>query len=589
MKRSERKRTADSSSEAKTEEVVDWSSVPAIDPEKLAGGGYKFSSPSENRSQERISHRELNHVSMSLRAPGGAWLPVRLWDFTSVSFGVVYQEPSAAWPAPAGAEPERAAPGPETAEAPVPGGIKVGDEVEIRIRVGAGEDFEAWCSVKNISGGKEGTRIGLRRLDVNFPQAVDLDRRAAYRLPLSPALSLKARIAHPFLFGHWSTLIVSDVNRDMGFSFLSEDPSILLFEGLEIRIQFELARHRSSPMLARVAWIHATEADHVRFGVACMDMAWDLHNGICDYLLFSRLWTPGRLRQAGFLARQVKSRLRFRSVKTMEDYAEVLYLRREAYVGAGKKSRDTRPEEMASRLDGQSRILMAWHQDKLVGSLTYTFPASEDEVLESQAAFPGRKYPVAIPPKTSLIEVSRLCIDEEYRGTDLLQGLFEHGAKHFLLSDRYWLLTSAVSELLPLYERIGFVKLGASYKHPALNNLEHHLIIAHRDTFLWGRGINLFVWDSIFGDMVRHLMDRKLIRLAGPLAMLIRAKLWFRPLAKRILDNRAANAFRRHLEVLRRGYDRPHPVPGPVLHAGELQAEDFLPESEKGEGDEPLI
>jgi predicted GNAT family N-acyltransferase len=433
-----------------------------------------------------------------------------------------------------------------------------------------------------MSEGKEGVRIGLRRLDVNFPQAVDLDRRAAYRLPLSPTLSLKARLSHPFLFGHWSTLVVSDINREMGLSFHTEDPSILLFEGMEIRIQFELARHRATPMLARVAWIHATEADHVRFGVACVDMAWDLHNGICDYLLFSRQWTPGRLRQAGFLARQVKSRLSFRSVKTMADYAEVLYLRRDAYVGAGKKSRATRPEEMASRLDGQSRILMGLHQDKLVGSLTFTFPAREDEVLDSQAAFPGRKYPVAIPPKTSLIEVSRLCIDEEYRGTDLLQGLFEHGAKHFLLSDRYWLLTSAVSELLPMYERIGFKKLGASYKHPALNNLEHHLIIANRDTFLWGKGINLLVWDSIFGDMVRHLLDRKLLRVAGPLGMLIRAKLLFRPVAKRILQNRAANAFRRHLQVLRSGYDRPQPVPVPAIHAGEMRAEDFLPQDEGG-------
>ena len=186
-------------------------------------------------------------------------------------------------------------------------------------------------------------------------------------------------------------------------------------------------------MLARVAWIHATEANHVRFGVACVDMPWDLHNGICDYLLFSRQWTPGRLRQAGFLARQVKGRLRFRSVKTMDDYAEVLYLRRDAYVGAGKKSKDTRPEDMASRLDGQSRILMAWHQDKLVGSLTFT-PSLHAKMRywKAVAAFSGRKYPVAIPPKASLIEVSRLCIDEEYRGTDLLQGLFEHGAKHFL-------------------------------------------------------------------------------------------------------------------------------------------------------------
>jgi predicted GNAT family N-acyltransferase len=266
----------------------------------------------------------------------------------------------------------------------------------------------------------------------------------------------------------------------------------------------------------------------------------------------------------------------------MDDYAEVLYLRRNSYVGAGKKPKETRPEEMASRLDGHSRILMALHQDKLVGSLTFTFPTHEEELLDSEAGFPGRKFPVRTPPKTSLIEVSRLCIDEEYRGTDLLQGLFEHGVKHFLLSDRYWLLTSAVPELLPLYERIGFAKLGASYKHPSLNNLEHHLIIAHRDTFLMGKGISLLLWNSLFGDLVRHLLDRKLIRIARPYAFLIRAKLLFAPLSKRLLENRSARAFRRHLEFLRRESVRPRPAPIPALQSGGLEAEDFLPAEESG-------
>jgi hypothetical protein len=576
--------------------AVDWSSVPGIDPGKLETGLYKFSSASENRAQDRISHRELGFVAVSVREPGGRWLPVRLWDFTSISFGVIYEEPDRAWPAPAGLD------GLDGTERPAPGktgkgtadagggqaaaglGLRPGDEVQIRIRLSPGAEFETWCQVRNLVPVKEGTRIGLRRLDVNFPQAIEVDRRSAFRLPLAPSLSLKARVRHPFLYGHWSSLAVSDINRHMGLSFLSPDPAILLFEGMEIRIHFELARHRQASMLARVSWVHATEADQVRFGVSCIDMPWDLHNGISDYLLFSRQWTPGRLRQSGFLARQVKGRLRFRSVKTMDEYAEVLHLRRDAYVGAGKKPKGTRPEEMASPLDGHSRILMALHNDKLVGTLTFTFPAREEEMLDSEAGFPGRKFPVRIPPKTSLIEVSRLCIDEEYRGTDLLQGMFEHGVKHFLISDRYWLLTSAVPDLLPLYERIGFAKLGASYRHPGLNNLEHHLILAHRDTFLMGKGMNLLLWNSLFGDLVRHLLDRKLIKVAGPFELLIRAKLLLGPLSKRFLENRAARAFRRHLEYLRRESARPRPDTLPSLQSGGMEARDFLPEKETGIG-----
>ncbi len=546
-----------SASSTDTAIVVDWSAVPQLNPERLEAGIFKFSKQTEGRSQERISQRELGSVAISLRSPGlESWLSVKLWDFTSISFGVLHLPEKKTWPAPAGMDAADALdpkPGSSSAasrSADLASDFKVGDEVEVNIKLPGDQEFRIWSQIKNRSGFKGGTKIGLRRLDINFPQAVDVDRREAFRLPLAPSLALNARVAHPFIFGHWCPLRVSDVNRNMGLSFISQDPSILVFEGMELKVHFELASHREAPMTARVAWVHATEANEVKFGVTCLDMAWTLHNGICDFLLFSRLWSPARLRQAGFRSQQVKGRLRFRSVKTMDDYAEVLYLRRDAYVGIGKKPKGTKPEEMAGNLDGQSRILMAHHQDKLVGTLTFTFPIQEGAVLDSQAGFPGQKYPVEIPPKANLIEVSRLCIHEEYRSTDLLQGMFEHGIKHFLLSDRHWLLTSAVVDLLPIYRRIGFFKLKASYKHRALNNQEHHLILAHRDAFLYGRGMNLLVWNTMFGELIGHLLGRSLIKVSGYVRALIHFKLLFLPLSKLMLEKRASQAFKKHLDSL---------------------------------------
>lgn len=537
---------------------VDWSATPQIDPGRLEAGNFKFSKLSESRAQERISQRELGSVAISLRRPGsGGWLAVRLWDFTSISFGVFHKPEKEAWPAPAGTESpdaqdsKTASQGLDSRGGEPSPDFKAGDEIEVTLKLQGDQEFRIWCQVKNLSAFKGGIKIGLRRLDIGFPQAVDVDRREAFRLPVAPSLALNARVSHPFIFGHWCLLRVSDVNRNMGLSFVCRDPSILVFEGMELKVHFELASHREAPMIARVAWVHATEANEVKFGVTCVNMALTLHNGICDFLLFSRLWSPARLRQAGFRSQQVKGRLRFRSVKTMDDYAEVLYLRRDAYVGIGKKPPGTRPEEMAGNLDGQSRILMAHHQDKLVGTLTFTFPTKEDAVLDSQAGFAGQKYPVELPPKANLIEVSRLCIHEEYRSTDLLQGMFEHGIKHFLLSDRHWLLTSAVAELLPIYRRIGFRGLKASYRHHALNNQEHHLILAHRDAFLRGRGVNLLVWNNMFGDLIGHLLERGMIKVPGHVRAIIRFKLLFLPLSKRFLEKSANRAFKKHLDSIR--------------------------------------
>ena len=215
-------------------------------------------------------------------------------------------------------------------------------------------------------------------------------------------------------------MTVSDVNRHLGFSFQSPDPSILLFEGMELDIHFELAAFRAMPITGRVTWVHATQAHGGEFRRR-MRVAWTggLHNGICDYLLFARNWTPSMLRATGFHSKRVKGHLRFPTVKTMEDYAEVLHLRRDAYVSAGKRPEGTRPEKMSTPLDGMSRILMARHHGKLVGTLTFSFPATEDTLLDSQAGFPGRQIPGAPSPQ-----------DQPHRGVPALhrRGLPGHGS-----------------------------------------------------------------------------------------------------------------------------------------------------------------
>jgi hypothetical protein len=554
MGRSARKKAENRRREAAREAASarpDWVATPAEG--KADPGSADLSAYSDLRAQERLHERELGRVGMSMRLPREErWIPLRLVDFTSVGFGASI-EPAATMDARSMQEPllGRGATNAEAGGKRAPCPVAAGDEVEIRIQIRARHTFTVWCQVRNVAPWREGFRIGLRRLDVAFPQAVRDDKRGNPRLVLSPAVALKGRIRHPFLFGRECPLIVTDINKDLGLSLVSPDPTILLFEGMEIEIGFELAALRHSPMTARVTWVSALSEDEVRFGVECLTVDLRLHNAICDHLLYTQQWTPARLREAGFHGKQIKSHLRFTTVKTMEDYADVLYLRRDAYVGVGKRPEGTRPEKMSSPLDGKSRILMARHHGRLVGTMTYTFPASEETVLDTQAGFPGARYPVALPPKANLIEVARLCIDENYRGTDLLVGMFEHGLKHFLMSDRHWLITSATDELWPMYRKIGFTRLKASYRHPLLNNLDHHLIIAHRSAFLWGFGIDILVWNSVFADLIRYLMERKLVAIPGWMRPVIRIKLLFRPLARLLTDAKAKSAFRKHMESIR--------------------------------------
>jgi hypothetical protein len=68
------------------------------------------------------------------------------------------------------------------------------------------------------------------------------------------------------------------------------------------------------------------------------------------------------------------------------------------------------------------------------------------------------------------------------------------------------------------------------------------------------------VWNSIFGDLVSHLLDRGYIKAPGTLLAWIRLKLILNPFAKRFMENRTRAAFRKHLDGLRKTVFKVKPV-----------------------------
>jgi hypothetical protein len=231
----------------------------------------------------------------------------------------------------------------------------------------------------------------------------------------------------------------------------------------------------------------------------------------------------------------------------MDEYRKVLELRLEAYAKAGKVASSAAPEQLASRFDKHSRILAAYREDELVACLGLTFPKDGAFRLRSELLFPGGKYPVAVPPKETLIEAHSFCTRPEYRGGDLLKGIFGQVGRCLLLSDRDWIITMATGELWPLYRRIGFKRLGVSAPVDFLGGLEHHLIIMHRSSFLFARRMTPSTWNYFFGDLVRDLLDKRYLDIPPHQALYVKAlsrigRGWFRN-----PDSRLENEFRQFL------------------------------------------
>jgi N-acyl amino acid synthase FeeM len=266
-------------------------------------------------------------------------------------------------------------------------------------------------------------------------------------------------------------------------------------------------------------------------------VTWEARGGrraaetIGQYLLqFGPGATPGQLRAERLPVRSMSRAFDFACATTEEEYAEVLALRKLAYVHAKKVSPDVPDARMGDEFDAQSRIIVARHQGRLVGSTRVVFARTDADRLKHDDYV---KLPGWLPPRTEMIESSKTCTHPDFRGNDLFASVLKQMAIVTLGSGRRWLLMSCTDSLRPLYKKLGCRDVGVTYVHPTMG-LRHHVMIGDVVSMVCG-GMNPIAWHFAIGtDLYRfakhcgvvprslRLAARvRLIRCLAPVAALI--------------------------------------------------------------------
>ena len=240
----------------------------------------------------------------------------------------------------------------------------------------------------------------------------------------------------------------------------------------------------------------------------------NLSLNLSNYLLQFLDVSPNEARDAGFNVSKIADVFSFKYVETHADYVDVLKLRFEAYLNAGKVDKSKSPVDMTAPLDSKSRILIVKHQGKIVASAAISFPNDNGVVLDTERALKDG-YTEAIPQKVDMIEISRLCTHLDYRKGDLLHRVFEHIYKIFAMSGRSYIITSCDDKLWPLYKKLGFYKTGLSYNHIYLSGLLHHIILVPIEVGLKVNKISLVTWSYLYGSMYKDLESKKVISVCS--------------------------------------------------------------------------
>ncbi|MFN8944128.1 MAG: N-acyl amino acid synthase FeeM domain-containing protein [Pseudobdellovibrionaceae bacterium] len=288
------------------------------------------------------------------------------------------------------------------------------------------------------------------------------------------------------------------------------DTEIILYRGQQLLIWFLNTNEKESHVTFEVIQLSNFGNNRIRAIMYVHQIETSVQEWMARQLVLNCNFTPQQVRKLGLDVKELSNGFRFRFVKTQQEYEMVLKLRYKAYVEAGKVDPSKTAGDMAAPLDHLSRILVAYHNDKIVASVSISFPDSENLQLDTEKAFTNG-YPSKVPKKTDLVEIARLCTDSDYRRTDLLTRMFEYTYKVVVCGDRKFILTSSDNKLWPLYKKLGFKKTGMSYPHPYLGGLIHHIIVGERNQPDYGNKMSKLAWNYLWRDMNDFVIARKLL------------------------------------------------------------------------------
>lgn len=399
-------------------------------------------------------------------------------------------------------------------ESQVANHLQEGDVIRLFVRFPSSESYIFVTTVCWKSHFKEnifrlGLRINSQHLQSGTDQKANGVKQVRARdldfkfIEIPEKYPIMGGVYKPNLFYERATIRLERISKAF-LEFIIFDSEIILFSGMNLTLLLDLGGGLEGEVRVIVERAHAAKGKNVFVKAKILDFPKNLMERISEKLVWNCEFSPDQLREAGLAIGPLSNGFRFRYVRNEEEYYKVLELRKSAYELAGKVSANKKIEEMAAPLDHLSRILVAFHGEKLVASVAIAFPDRDDLLLDTERTFAGG-YPEPIPRKTKLIEISRLCTDPDYRRSDLVFRMFEYIVKTLHCGNRQYFLTSTDSNLWPLYKRIGFKKTGMKYAHPYLNGLQHHVLLASRITSDTGWGMNPFVWNMLYKDMILHL------------------------------------------------------------------------------------
>ena len=347
-----------------------------------------------------------------------------------------------------------------------------------------------WATLKKVDGNQQG--------------------RVTQRWTTSAAFLPTGMVANPIMFNDFVLYRVLDLSA-RGMRIVTSMRNKFILPKMMLEGSILLPTVGNAHVRFKVAWTEVTSEegkDLLTCGVEFVDPSNEMQTLVGQYLFqFSEHATTTELLKAGLPVKSAAAGITIDYVRNEADYIEVLKLRARSYtwVTDGDESQHL---VMADEFDARSRIIIARRNGKAVGSFRLVFHNVDDQLEQQKHA----TLPEDFPRNDELLEITRICTDPSYRGTDLFYVVAKHSLIGVLQAGRRWGVSACTDNLWPLYQKMGFRKVGVTYEIPG-HGVKVHTILCDIPAIIRGIGINPIVWNLLGADIVPYITNSNLLTL----------------------------------------------------------------------------
>lgn len=246
---------------------------------------------------------------------------------------------------------------------------------------------------------------------------------------------------------------------------------------------------------------------HTVIGVKVQKTSKSFLASLAQYLLrFCADATAKALYLEGLKTRSISEAMEFKTVETQQEYDDVLALRLHSYSQANKIT-EIDPKKVMSKRDNWENIFIAKHRENVVACVLLITPTG-DESLEIEDDM-GRRIDDVITSREEIVEITKLCTHPEYRGGDLIAGLFREMGVFCLENNRTTVICGTDDHLAPLYLKCGFKETHYDYTISRYGDLRHRCLSGDViNSVLGGKAVNPIIWAYLWKPVVEYFSHR---------------------------------------------------------------------------------